>query len=167
MMHHDFHYCDYEFRAYPTERPLPVLSLAQAEAQERAWLAMQAHPIKETIQQLQVEYERYPLSRDLPDNLELLHRVAYGAHPLFGAWATRRVARLIRISHKPAAEFWAMTLASDTFADYPFTWGLAVECAEHAADCAKLAREPREVVAAWRARSKQLYAHHEKYLALR
>ena len=162
MMHHDFRYHDYEFSQYPTERPLPVLSLAQAEAQERAWLAMQAHPIKDTISYLQVMYERYPFSRDLPDHLEQLQRVAYGAHPLFGAYATRRIARLIRISHQPISEFWAMTLASDTFADYAFTWGLASECADHAADCAALAGKPIDVIAAWRARAKQLRAHLKK-----
>ncbi len=156
MMHHDFRYHDYEFSQYPTERPLPVLSPAQAAAQERAWLAMQAHPIKDTISYLQVMYERYPFSRDLPDHLELLQRVAYGAHPLFGAFATRRIARLIRISHQPIGEFWAMTLASDSFADYPFTWSLAIECADHAADCAALAGKPIDVTAAWRTRSEQL-----------
>jgi hypothetical protein len=156
MMPHDFRYHDYEFSEYPTQRPLPVLSAAQAAAQERAWLTMQAHPIKDTIQYLQVMYERYPLGRDLPDNLELLHRVAYGAHPLFGAYATRRIAGFIRISHRPVDEFWAMTLASDTFADYAFTWGLASECADHAADCAALAGKPESVIAAWRTRAKQL-----------
>jgi hypothetical protein len=158
MMPHDFRYHDYEFSEYPTQRPLPVLSPAQAAAQERAWLAMQAHPIKDTIQHLQVMYERYPLSRDLPDNLELLQRVAYGAHPLFGAYATRRIAGFIRISHRPVAEFWAMTLASDTFADYGFTWGLASECADHAADCAALAGKPEPVITAWRIRARQLEA---------
>ncbi|MGA0029602.1 MAG: hypothetical protein ACO3IG_06515 [Opitutales bacterium] len=158
MMPHDFRYHDYEFSQYPTERPLPVLSPAQAAAQERAWLAMQAHPIKDTIQYLQVMYERYPLSRDLPDNLELLQRVAYGAHPLFGAYATRRIAGFIRISHRPVDEFWAMTLASDSFADYPFTWSLAVECADHAAECASLAGQDDDVIAAWRTRAQRLHA---------
>jgi hypothetical protein len=119
---------------------------------------MQAHPIKDTIQYLQVMYERYPLGRDLPDNLELLHRVAYGAHPLFGAYATRRIAGFIRISHRPVDEFWAMALASDTFADYAFTWGLASECADHAADCAALAGKPEPVITAWRTRARQLEA---------
>jgi hypothetical protein len=107
-------------------------------------------------------YERYPFSRDLPDHLEQLQRVAYGAHPLFGAYATRRTARLIRISHQPIREFWAMTLASDSFADYPFTWSLAMECADHAADCATLAGKPVDVIAAWRARAKQLRAYRKK-----
>jgi hypothetical protein len=49
-----------------------------------------------------------------------------------------------------------MTLASDTFADYAFTWGLASECADHAADCAALAGKPESVIAAWRTRAKQL-----------
>jgi hypothetical protein len=49
-----------------------------------------------------------------------------------------------------------MTLASDSFADYPFTWSLAIECADHAADCATLAGKPVDVIAAWRARSEQL-----------
>ena len=165
MMPHDFRYHDYEFSQYPTERPLPVLSPAQAAAQERAWLAMQAHPIKDTIQCLQVMYERYPLSRDLPDNLELLQRVAYGAHPLFGAYATRRIAGFIRISHRPVAEFWAMTLASDSFADYPFTWGLASECADHAADCASLAGQDDDVITAWRTRAQGLHAAWKQLLA--
>ena len=159
MIHHDFRFRDHEFQEYPTERPLPTLSLRKAAAQERAWLTMQTHPIKDTIQELQVEYERYPFRRVLPDSLELLHVVSYGAHPLLGAHATRRIARLIRISHQPIAEFFAMTLAADTFADYPFTWSLAAECADHAADCAQLAGKPADVIDAWRTRASQLRAH--------
>jgi len=36
---------------------------------------------------------------------------------------------------------------------------MAIECAEHAADCATLAGKPVDIIAAWRARAEQLRAH--------
>jgi len=52
-----------------------------------------------------------------------------------------------------------MTLASDTFAQYAFTLGEATDCADHAAECAKLAAKPPEVIQAWRNRATQLREH--------
>ncbi len=88
--------------------------------------------------------------------------IAYGAHPLFGADETLRLAGLIRILTHAESEFEAMTLASDTFARYAFSLYGAALCAKHAADCAKLAGKPKPVIAAWRARAKQLRAHRKK-----
>lgn len=159
MMMHTFHYRDYEPREYPSVDPLPALTGRKAVAQEREWLTMQAHPIKETIESFQVGYEKYPFSRTLPDPLEQLFLVAYGAHPLFGAWAARRATRLMRQTHGALHEFEAMTLASDTFARYAFTLGLAYDCAERAADSAEAAGKPADVIAAWRARATRIHAH--------
>jgi hypothetical protein len=88
--------------------------------------------------------------------------IAYGAHPLFGADETLRLAGLIRILTHAESEFEAMTLASDTFARYAFSLYGAALCAKHAADCAKLAGKPKKVIAAWRARAKQLRAYLKK-----
>jgi hypothetical protein len=55
-----------------------------------------------------------------------------------------------------------MTLASDSFARYGFTLKEAALCAKHAADCAKLAGKPKKVIAAWRARARQLRAYLKK-----
>ncbi len=93
------------------------------------------------------------------DPLRRLMNVAYGAHPLFGAQETLRLTGYIRISHHAENEFEAMTLASDTFARYAFTLREAILGAKHAADCAKLAGKPKPVIAAWRARAKQLQAY--------
>jgi hypothetical protein len=93
------------------------------------------------------------------DGLHQLLMVAYGAHPLFGAQATLRIAGIIRLTHEVEEEFKAMTLASDTFVRYGFTIAEAALCAKHAADCAKLAGKPKPVVVAWRTRAKQLRAH--------
>ena len=73
--------------------------------------------------------------------------------------ATLRIAGFVRVTHGAEEEFNAMTLASDTFAQYAFTLGEAVDCADHAADCAELAAKPIEVIAAWRKRAAQLRQH--------
>jgi len=126
--------------------------------QEYAWKALQAHPIAETIRLFEILYQKYPREGAYPDPLRRLMSVAYGAHPLFGAQETLRLTGYIRISHHAESEFEAMTLASDTFARYDFTVAEAALCAKHAADCAKLAGKPKQVVAAWRTRAKQLRA---------
>jgi len=162
MMMHTFNYREYEPQDYPSTDPLPALTGRKAVEQERAWLTMQAHPIKEAINLFQVSYERYPTIYSLPDPLEHLFLVAYGAHPLFGAWAARRASRLIRFSHGAQHEFYALTLASDTFARYPFTLTLAFDCAVRVMECAEVAGKPAEVIAAWRARAEQIRAHVER-----
>jgi len=159
MIMHTFNYREYEPREYPSTDPLPALTRRKALAQEREWLTMQAHPIKETIDCFQVGYEKYPFSCSLPDPLEQLFLVAYGAHPLFGAWAARRASRLISVTHDARHEFYALTLASDTFARYAFTLGLACDCAERAAGRADAAGLTPEISAAWRARTAQIHAH--------
>jgi hypothetical protein len=159
MMMHTFNYREYEPQEYPSADPLPALTGPKAVAQEREWLTMQAHPIKETIDFFQVSFEKYPARYSLPDPLEHLFLVAYGAHPLFGAWAARRASCLIRLSHGACHEFDVLTLASDTFARYAFTLGEAAECADLAAECAQLAGKPADVIAAWRARAAQIHAH--------
>ena len=159
MMHHDFFYQDYEFQDYPAEQPLPERSCREQYVLEYAWKALQAHPIAQTIRLFETAYQKYPREDHYLDPLCRLMHVAYGAHPLFGAQETLRLTGYIRISHHAESEFEAMTLASDTFAGYAFTLGAAAECADHAADCAKLAGKPKQVVTAWRAQSKKLRAH--------
>ena len=159
MMHHDFFYQDYEFQDYPAKQLLPERQSREQYVQEYAWKALQAHPITETIRLFEILYQKYPREGAYPDPLRRLMCVAYGAHPLFGAQETLRLTGYIRISHHAESEFEAMTLASDTFARYAFTVAEAALCAKHAADCAKLAGKPKQVVAAWRTRAKQLRAH--------
>ena len=159
MMMHHFLYEDYEFQDYPAEQPLPELRTRKASVQEQEWLALQGHPIADTIRILEIEYQKYPLDPNYLNPLRRLMLVAYGAHPLFGARATHRLAGYIRISHRAEAEFEAMTLASHTFAGYAFTLSEAADCADHAADCAQLDGKPKQVVAAWTAQSKKLRAH--------
>ena len=159
MMHHDFFYQDYEFQDYPAEQPFPARSSREQHVQEYGWKALQAHPIAETIRLFEILYQKYPREAAYPDPLRRLMSVAYGAHPLFGAQETLRLAGYIRISHHAESEFEAMTLASDTFARYGFTVAEAALCAKHAADCAKLAGKPKQVVAAWSAQAKKLRAH--------
>ena len=158
MMHHDFFYQDYEFQDYPAEQPLPERSSREQYVQESAWKALQAHPIAQTIRLFEITYEKYPREDNYLDPLRRLMHVAYGAHPLFGAQETLRLTGYIRISHHADSEFEAMTLASDTFARYGFTVAEAALSAKHAADCAKLAGKPKQVVTAWRTRAKQLRA---------
>jgi hypothetical protein len=159
MMHHNFFYQDYEFQDYPVEQPLPGRSSREQYVQEYAWKALQSHPIAQTIRLFEITYEKYPREDNYLDPLRRLMHVAYGAHPLFGAQETLRLTGYIRISHHAESEFEAMTLASDTFARYGFTVAEAALCAKHAADCAKLAGKPKQVVAAWRAQAKKLRAH--------
>jgi len=159
MMMHTFNYREYEPQDYPSTDRLPALTGRKAVEQERAWLTMQAHPIKETINFFQVFYEKYWTRYSLPDPLEHLFLVAYGAHPLFGAWAARRSSCLMRLSHGAQHEFYALTLASDTFARYPFTLTLAFDCAVRVMECAEVAGKPADVIAAWRARAEQIRAH--------
>ena len=158
MMHHDFSYQDYEFQNYPAVQPLPERSSREQYVQEYAWKALQAHPIAQTIRLFETAYQKYPQEDNYLDPLCRLMHVAYGAHPLFGAQETLRLTGYIRFSHHAESEFEAMTLASDTFARYGFTVAEAALCAKHAADCAKLAGKPKQVVAVWRARAKQLRA---------
>ena len=159
MMMHHFLYEDYEFHDYPAEQPLPELRTRKAYVQEQEWLALQGHPIADTIRILEIEYVKYPMDRNYLNPLRRLHLVAYGAHPLLGARATNRLAGYIRASHYAEAEFNAMTLASDTFAQYAFTLDEATDCAGHAAECAELAAKPIEVIAAWHDRADQLRAY--------
>jgi len=158
-MHHDFFYQDYEFQDYPAEQLLPERQSREQYVQEYAWKALQAHPIAETILLFEILYQKCPREGAYHDPLRRLMHVAYGAHPLFGAQETLRLTGYIRISHHAESEFEAMTLASDTFARYGFTVAEAALCAMHAADCAKLAGKPKQVVTAWRTRAKQLRAH--------
>ena len=161
-MHHDFFYQDYEFQDYPAEQPLPERSSREQYVQEYAWKALQAHPIAQTIRLFEITYEKYPREDNYLDPLRRLMLVAYGAHPLFGAQETLRLTGYIRISHHAESEFEAMTLASDTFARYGFTVAEAALCAKHAAECAKLAGKPKQVIAAWSAQSKKLRAHEKR-----
>ena len=161
-MHHDFFYQDYEFQDYPAEQPLPDRHDREQLVQEYTWKALQAHPIAETIRLFEILYQKYPREGAYPDPLRRLMCVAYGAHPLFGAQETLRLTGYIRISHHTESEFEAMTLASDTFARYAFTVAEAALCAKHAADCAKLAGKPKQVVAAWSAQAKKLRAHEKR-----
>ncbi len=162
MMHHDFFYQDYEFQDYPAEQPLPDRHSREQHVQEHAWRALQVHPITKAIRLFEIAYQKYPREVNYLDPLRRLMIVAYGAHPLFGAQETLRLTGYIRISHHAENEFEAMTLASDTFARYAFTLREAILGAKHAADCAKLAGKPKPVIAAWRARAKQLQAYLKK-----
>ena len=162
MMHHDFFYQDYEFQDYPAEQPLPERYSREHHVQEHEWKALQVHPITQTIRLFEIFYQKYPHEVIGPDPLRRLMIIAYGAHPLFGADETLRLAGLIRILTHAESEFEAMTLASDTFARYAFSLYGAALCAKHAADCAKLAGKPKPVIAAWRARAKQLRAYRKK-----
>ncbi len=158
-MHHDFFYQDYEFQDYPAEQPLPDHHSREQHVQEHAWRALQVHPITKAIRLFEIAYQKYPREVNYLDPLRRLMIIAYGAHPLFGAQETLRLTGYIRISHHAENEFEAMTLASDTFARYTFTLREAILGAKHAADCAKLAGKPKPVIAAWRARAKQLQAY--------
>ncbi len=162
MMHHDFLYQDYEFQDYPAEQPLPDRHSREQHVQEHGWKALQAHPIAQTIRLFEIAYQKYPGEVTCPDPLRRLMIIAYGAHPLFGAQETLRLAGLIRILTHAENEFEAMTLASDTFARHGFALPEAALCAKHAADCAKLAGKPKPVIAAWRGRAKQLRAEQKK-----
>jgi hypothetical protein len=162
MMYHDFFYQDYEFQDYPAEQPLPERNSREQHVLEYAWKALQAHPITEAIRLFEIVYQKYPGQVTCPEPLRRLMSVAYGAHPLFGAQETLRLAGYIRILTHAESEYEAMTLASDTFARYGFTLKEAAHCAKHAADCAKLAGKPTPVIAAWRARAKQLRAYRKK-----
>jgi len=161
-MHHDFFYQDYEFQDYPAEQLLPERQSREQYVQEYAWKALQAHPIAETIRLFEILYQKYPREGAYPDPLRRLMCVAYGAHPLFGAQETLRLTGYIRISHHAESEFEAMTLASHTFARYGFTVAEAALCAKHAAECAKLAGKPKQVIAAWSAQSEKLRAHEKR-----
>jgi hypothetical protein len=162
MMHHDFFYQDYEFQDYPAEQPLPERYSREHHVLEYEWKALQVHPITQTIRLFEIFYQKYPREVAGPDPLRRLMIIAYGVHPLFGADETLRLAGLIRILTHAESEFEAMTLASDTFARYAFSLYGAALCAKHAADCAKLAGKPKPVIAAWRARAKQLRAYRKK-----
>jgi hypothetical protein len=162
MMHHDFFYQDYEFQDYPAEQPLPERYSREQHVQEHAWKALQVHPVTQAIRLFEIAYQKYPREMNYLDPLRRLMIIAYGAHPLFGADETLRLAGYIRISHHAENEFEAMTLASDIFARYAFTISQAALSAKHAADCAKLAGKPKPVIAAWRARAGQLRAYRKK-----
>jgi hypothetical protein len=159
MMMHAFNYLEYEFRDAPAAIALPDLKAAKGYIEEAQWELAQLHPIRGALQSLETVYMRYSLHKEPYGALHHLFLVAYSAHPLFGAHATLRIARFVRLTHGAEEEFNAMTLASDTFARYAFTLGEAADCADHAADCAKLAGKPKKVVTAWRTRAKQLRAH--------
>jgi hypothetical protein len=164
MMMNYFLYHEYEFQDLPKVQPLPDLRTRKAAVQEQEWLALQGHPILDTIQILESEYRKYPKNPDYMNPLRRLQMVAYGAHPLLGARAMHRLADYIRISHHANDEFEAMTLASDTFAGYAFAIGLAADCADHAAECAQLAAKPAEIIQAWRDRAAKLKTHNEANL---
>jgi hypothetical protein len=159
MLHHAFFYQDYEFQDFPAEQPLPEHYSREQHVLEHGWKALQAHPITQTIRLFEIIYQKYPREVAFPDPLNRLMNVAYGAHPLLGAQETLRLSGLIRILQHAESEFEAMTLAADTFARYGFTLKEAAFCAKQAAECAKLAGKPKEVVAAWRTRAKQLRQH--------
>jgi hypothetical protein len=118
MMHHDFFYQDYEFQDYPAEQPLPDRHSREQHVQEHAWKALQVHPVTQAIRLFEIAYQKYPREMNYLDPLRRLMIIAYGAHPLFGADETLRLAGLIRILTHAESEFEAMTLASDTFARY-------------------------------------------------
>lgn len=160
MMMHYFLFQDYEFQDYPAAQPLPDLGTRKSDVQEQEWLTLQGHPIAESTRTLEIEYQKYPKDSNYLNPFRRLQIVAYGAHPLFGARATHRLAGMIRVSHHAETEFEAMTLTSDTFAQYPFTLGLAADCAAYAAECAQLADKPAEVVQAWRQQMLRLQAHY-------
>ena len=159
MMMHTFNYTAYEFRDAPAVIALPDLKAAKGYIEEAQWGLAQLHPIRGALQSLETVYMRYSLHKESHGALYHLFLVAYSAHPLFGAHATLRIAGFIRVTHGAEEEFNAMTLASDTFAQYSFTLGLAADCADHAAECAELAAKPPEVIQAWRGRATQLREH--------
>ena len=159
MMMHTFNYTAYEFRDAPAVIALPDLRAAKGYIEEAQWGLAQLHPIRGALQSLETVYMRYSLHKEPHGALYHLFLVAYSAHPLFGAHATLRIAGFIRVTHGAEEEFNAMTLASDTFAQYSFTLGLAADCADHAAECAELAAKPPEVIQAWRGRATQLREH--------
>ena len=159
MMMHTFNYTAYEFRDAPAVIALPDLKAAKGYIEEAQWGLAQLHPIRGALQSLETVYMRYSLHKEPHGALYHLFLVAYSAHPLFGAHATLRIAGFIRVTHGAEEEFNAMTLASDTFAQYSFTLGLAADCADHAAECAELAAKPPEVIQAWRGRATQLREH--------
>jgi len=159
MMMHTFNYTEYEFRDAPAVIALPDLRAAKGYIEEAQWGLAQLHPIRGALQSLETVYMRYSLHKEPHGALYHLFLVAYSAHPLFGAHATLRIAGIVRLTHGAEEEFNAMTLASDTFAQYAFALGLAAECADHAAECAELAAKPPEVIAAWRKRAAQLRQH--------
>ncbi len=156
-----FFYQDYEHRDYPAEQLPPDWASREQHVEKHQWLALQAHPIKETIRVFETEYQKYPNTSQYLDPLRRLMLVAYGAHPLFGAHATLRLTGFIRLSLDPEREFEAMALASDTFARYGFAVEEAILCAQHAAECAQLAGKPLPVITAWQNRAEQLHAHRE------
>ena len=158
-MMHTFNYTAYEFRDAPAVIALPDLKAAKGYIEEAQWGLAQLHPIRGALQSLETVYMRYSLHKESHGALYHLFLVAYSAHPLFGAHATLRIAGFIRVTHGAEEEFNAMTLASDTFAQYSFTLGLAADCADHAAECAELAAKPPEVIQAWRGRAAQLREH--------
>ena len=158
-MMHTFNYLEYEFQDTPAALALPDLKATQAYLEEAQWELAQLHPIRGALQSLETVYMRYSLHKEPHGALYRLFLVAYSAHPLFGALATLRIARFVRVTHGAEEEFNAMTLASDTFAPYAFTLGEAADCADHAAECAELAAKPIEVIAAWRNRATQLREH--------
>ena len=158
-MMHTFNYTAYEFRDAPAVIALPDLKAAKGYIEEAQWGLAQLHPIRGALQSLETVYMRYSLHKESHGALYHLFLVAYSAHPLFGAHATLRIAGFIRVTHGAEEEFNAMTLASDTFAQYSFTLGLAADCADHAAECAELAAKPPEVIQAWRGRATQLREH--------
>ena len=159
MMMHTFNYTEYEFRDAPAVIALPDLRAAKGYIEEAQWGLAQLHPIRGALQSLETVYMRYSLHKEPYGALYHLFFVAYSAHPLFGAHATLRIAGFVRVTHGAEEEFNAMTLASDTFAQYSFTLAEAADCADHAADCAQLAAKPIEVIAAWRNRATQLREH--------
>ena len=159
MMMHTFNYLGYEFQDTPAALALPDLKAAKGYIEEAQWGLAQLHPIRGALQSLETVYMRYSLHKEPHGALYHLFLVAYSAHPLFGALATLRIAGFVRVTHGAEEEFNAMTLASDTFAQYAFTLGEAAECADHAAECAELAAKPPEVTQAWRNRATQLREH--------
>jgi hypothetical protein len=159
MMMHTFDYSAYEFRDTPAAQVLPDLKVTQAYLEEAEWNLARFHPIQGALRSLETVYMRYSLDKGPYGALHHLFLVAYSAHPLFGAHATLRIKGIVRLTHGAEEEFNAMTLASDTFAQYAFTLGEATDCADHAAECAKLAAKPPKVIQAWRNRADQLRAH--------
>ena len=159
MMMHTFNYTAYEFRDAPAVIALPDLKAAKGYIEEAQWGLAQLHPIRGALQSLETVYMRYSLHKEPHGALYHLFLVAYSAHPLFGALATLRIAGFVRVTHGAEEEFHAMTLASDTFAQYAFTLGEAVDCADHAAECAQLAGKPADVISDWRNRATQLREH--------
>ncbi len=159
MMMHAFDYSEYEFRDTPAAQTLPDLKAAEAWIEEAQWKLAELHPIRGALRSLETVYMRYSFDKGPMGGLYQLLLVAYSAHPLFGAHAALRIVGIIRLTHGAEEEFNAMTLAADTFARYAFTLGEAADCADHAAECARLASKPAGVVQAWRSRAAQLRLH--------